>query len=421
MSTGIGIGGPGGGAGSADNSWNVPGVAFVSDSGDDGTGTVGDGNLPYKTVAAAHAASSKVIILSGTYTEAVALKSATTYFSYPGVLFTGGGLTLGETSTDTKWLGYSSFVGSFQPFAIYGYDFTNLVLEFDKVDGTAVAVRAEPASDSTFTITANSMNFSSPGAAGFSFGGDANGTMTVRDSIKAFYGVLMLEPTYTFDGDVTVNCPRIECLTGGLAADNAAYKQTFLSYGSTATSRFTINGDLYLDSIGSTLASLAAAISVQAATAGTIEFNGKIFAGKQRPIRWTGTGKLISKGRSLTENKTFDITAGEVILDNMRMVQGVANSITGSPTVWIEGSSFHSSAAGNIIDYTTGTAQLIINNTSAEGVAAGEFVNTGGAANAVGMDNVKSNLANDGAMTNHYATAPVGFTQEANVITPDFI
>jgi len=113
-------------------------------------------------------------------------------------------------------------------------------------------------------------------------------------------------------------------------------------------------------------------------------------------------------------------TDGQLVLNHGTLVQEQANSITGTASVWIQHCEMHSSSTDNVIDYTTATGQLIINDTNAEG-STGEFVNTGGAAYAVGMKNVYSNLANDGAMTNFYATAPLGFTQEANVKTPNFI
>ena len=214
---------PGGGGGGGANTWNVPGVAFVSDSGNDGAGTVGDGNLPYGTVAAAHAASSKVYILPGTYTESIAMKTETTYFSYPGVVFTGGTLTISENCTNTKWLGYSSFIGNFPPFSIHTFSCLNLVLEFDEIEGSTAAFRPLTASGSNVKLSANRITLTASSGGGITLGLDISGEINVKDFIKANYGVLLLEPTYTFQGDMVIKCPRIECLNLGTAGNNAAY------------------------------------------------------------------------------------------------------------------------------------------------------------------------------------------------------
>jgi hypothetical protein len=66
----------------------------------------------------------------------------------------------------------------------------------------------------------------------------------------------------------------------------------------------------------------------------------------------------------------------------------------------------------------SGTSQLVIRDTDAQG-STGEFVNTGGAANKVGMTNVVSNLANDVSMGSLYSA--LGFTQDDALVTPDSI
>jgi len=100
------------------------------------------------------------------------------------------------------------------------------------------------------------------------------------------------------------------------------------------------------------------------------------------------------------------------------MVQEAANGITGTASVWMQNNKIHSGSTANVIDYTTGTGQLIMNNVQAEG-STGLLVNTGGAANSVGMENVSSNLSNDGAMASLYTA--LGYTNEPNIKTPDFI
>jgi len=416
MSTGIGIGGPGGGAGSADNSWNVPGVAFVSPTGDNGTAVVGDGNKPYATWTAAQAASSEVWGLPGDYNEALALTSGTKYFRFPGVVFTGGGLTMSAACVDTHWLGHASFIGAFFPLLIL-HDFTGFIFEFDKIDATASAIRPTNSGNSTFEIRGNSMKHSATGGAGMSFGNQCSGSVDIKNPVEAFYGVFVLESTHTFDGVIDFNC-GIRCNNLGSAGNHAPFKQCFLAYASTANSVINLNGKLYMNEITVALASVAAAVSVFAASLGTININGKINAGKQRPLLNSAANKVNLNGSTITENKTFDISAGQLSVNSPVMVQEAANGITGTASVWMQNNKIHSGSTANVIDYTTGTGQLIMNNVQAEG-STGLLVNTGGAANSVGMENVSSNLANDGAMVSLYSS--LGYTNEPNIKTPDFI
>jgi hypothetical protein len=412
----------GGGAGA--NTWEIPTVAFVNPStGDNGTAVIGDGNLPYLTIAAAHAASNIIFFQPGSYTEQFAPGTGKTYFSYPGVIFTSGGInSTGATLVGTKFLGYAKFLGNQRLIYLDNATLTDVVIEFDSAETTSGAangcVRIDCDNPSTLTFRCNSIkDIYNGNAFGTLFKGPISGTLDVADSITGSYGVLELGFSGEYLRNFTVNCPRIICLDGGIAGNNAAYKQAVKYGGTEAGYKTTINGNIYHETVGA-LASVSGCVVAQYAGGGTLEINGSIEGGDQRGVVNLSSDKIILNGVGITtDNQAFVITNGELLIKGSTIVQGVANSITGSSKVWIYGSTITSTTTANIIDHLSNTSQLVIRDTDAEGTT-GEFVNTGGAARAVGMINVVSNLANDAAMTSLYTA--LGFTQDAALVTPDY-
>ena len=406
---------------SPENTWEIPTVAFVNPTtGDDLTAVIGDGNKPYATIAAAQAASSTVFLQPGNYIETFALVTGKTYFSYPGVLFTAGGIVnLGTTLVGTKFLGFASFISSSDCIKLESVVLTDVVLEFDRLEvtGSAYTLRIITTAKSNVVINGNSIyDPISYNAAAIVLRGPLNGSLNIKESITAALGVLGFGSAAEQVQDFTVNCPKITQMdTYGAAYPQ--YSQVIIASGIEEGYKVTINGDLYSDAIGTPGVNNGVVASIYSASLGVLEINGNIYAGTQRAILLSTACNIIMNGSIETTHQAFNTATGELLIKNSTIIQGVANSITGSPKVWIYGSTIKSTTTANIIDHTSATSTLVIRDTDAVGDT-GEFVNTGGAARAVGMTNVVSNLANDAAMTSLYTA--LGFTQDAALVTPDF-
>ena len=416
------VGGDSGG-GSGENTWEIPTVAFVNPTtGDNLTAVIGDGNKPYATIAAAQAASNIVFLQPDEYEEIIALDSGKTYFSYPGVIFTTGGIVnVGVTLVGTKFLGYAKFFGNQNLIRLDNITLTDVVIEFDSAETTSEAAGGccfiDCDNPSTLTFKCNSLkDIYNGNAFGASFKGPITGTLDVAESIIGSYGVLALGFSGEYLHNFTVNCPRIVCLNAGGFGNLDPYKQAVNYGGTEAGYKTTINGNIYHEVVG-TLGSFSGCVVARYTGGGTLEINGNLVGGDQRGIVNLSTDSIILNGGIDTVASAFTVTTGELLIKNSTILQGIANSITGSPKVWIYGSTINSTTTANVIDHLSGTSQLVIRDVDAQG-STGEFVNTGGGAFAVGMTNVVSNLANDASMTSLYTA--LGFTQDAALVTPDF-
>jgi hypothetical protein len=75
------------------NTWDMANVGFVDPSVPFGSGTLGDGNDPFRRVLdAVNAGASYIWLKPATYTETITLQSNKTYYCPAGVKFTSGGL-----------------------------------------------------------------------------------------------------------------------------------------------------------------------------------------------------------------------------------------------------------------------------------------------------------------------------------------
>ena len=411
---------------SPENTWEIPTVAFVNPDpavGNDGTAVIGDGNKPYLTIAAAQAASNIIFFQPyNDYTEKFALGTGKTYFSYPGVIFTTGGIVnTGGTLVGTKFLGYAKFFGNQNLIRLDNITLTDVVIEFDSAETTSGASGGccfiDCDNPSTLTFKCNSLkDIYNGNAFGASFKGPITGTLDVAESIIGSYGVLALGFSGEYLRNFTVNCPRIVCLNGGIAGNLDPYKQA-VNYGGTESGYKTvINGNVYHEAVG-TLANFSGCVVARYSGGGTLEINGNLVGGDQRGIVNLSTDNIIFNGGIDTVASAFTITTGEILIKNSTILQGIANSITGSPKVFIYGSTIKSTTTANIIDKLSAASKLVIRDTDAVGDT-GEFVNTGGGSFAVGMINVFSNLNNDSAMASLYTA--LGFTKDTALIVPDF-
>lgn len=410
---------PSGGGGS----WDLPTVAFVNPSGNNGTAVVGDGNLPYQTVAAAQAVSAIIFLQPGTYTETIALVTGKTYFSYPGVVFTTGGVeNTGSTLVGTKWLGYSRFIGTQQQIRLDNVTLTEVELEYDTMEitgGSNLCLYIDCDNTSTLQIRCNSMYdpFTANGSA-VVIKGPITGSLDVKEHVTGLYGVLTLGFSGEELDDFTVTCPRMVC--EGVA--NAGFSSTINCGGVNADKTLTINGDVHNDSTGAVTGDTGG-IFTRFTGGGNLVLNGNIYAGVQRGVNMDGTTNVIVNGNISTSGSAFVIIgAANLLLKGSTIVQAIANSITGaSSNVWIYDTSFNSTSNANIIEFITATGQLILNDVTAFGVSfsPGNLVNTGGNAYAVGMINVTSNYTNDVAMTSLFGS--LGYVEDSAILTPEFI
>lgn len=93
------------------NTWDISQTAFVDPlTGNDTTGLKGDGNLPFKTITAAQAASNFVLGLPGNYSGTITLADGVHYHFMPDVVFTAfSKLRDGGVASTVKITGHATF------------------------------------------------------------------------------------------------------------------------------------------------------------------------------------------------------------------------------------------------------------------------------------------------------------------------
>ena len=364
------VGGDSGG-GSGENTWEIPTVAFVNPTtGDNGTAVIGDGNKPYATIAAAQAASNIVFLQPDEYEEVIALDSGKTYFSYPGVIFTTGGIVnTGGTLVGTKFLGYAKFFGNQNLIRLDNITLTDVVIEFDSAETTSGAGGGccfiDCDNPSTLTFKCNSLkDIYNGNAFGAVFKGPITGTLDIAESIIGSYGVLALGFSGEYLHNFTVNCPRIVCLDGGSAGNLDAYKQAVNYGGTEAGYKTIINGNIYHEAVG-VLGSVSGCVVARYSGGGTLEINGNIIGGYQRGIVNQSTGSIILNGTIDTTTSAFTATNGNILIKNSSIIHGDGNLITGSPKVWIENSTL--ALSPKILMTATGTSGTALVDVNGEG------------------------------------------------------
>jgi hypothetical protein len=357
---------------SPENTWEIPTVAFVNPTtGDDLTAVIGDGNKPYATIAAAQAASNIVFLQPDEYTEVIALDSGKTYFSYPGVIFTTGGIVnVGGTLVGTKFLGYAKFFGNQNLIRLDNITLTDVVIEFDSAETTSGASGGccfiDCDNPSTLTFKCNSLkDIYNGNAFGAVFKGPITGTLDVAESIIGSYGVLALGFSGEYLHNFTVNCPRIVCLNAGGFGNLDPYKQAVNYGGTEAGYKTTINGNIYHEVVGVlvpiTLGNFSGCVVARYSGGGTLEINGNIIGGYQRGIVNLSTDSIILNGTIDTIASAFTITTGELLIKNSSIIQGTPSSITGSSKVFIYDTTIdHSTRSIMQVAGTTGTANVDI-------------------------------------------------------------
>lgn len=416
----------GGGGGS----WDLLRTAVIDpQTGDDATGTIGDGNLPYKTIAAATSAgATNFYLLPGTYTETVTVASNHTYYSAQGVLFTDGGILspagTGEIS-NWKWYGNANFIGDFRAFYLInsGVYYTDLVFEFDTIRTTGVNsidlyIWASVAQndESTVTIIGNEIDSYSANGNVIGPSGNVSGTIDIRKKLSGFYSLIASSGA----GKLTINCPNMVLKDGGPYGNNGSFKHLFVSYDITGYEDITINGNFYSEVTGS-LGSIAGVIVFHTASPPRLQFNGRAKADQLLyGVRMATPGGVVvvqgdmylPNGRLFYQTQTKNV----VSFENGRSTVSVA-STTGAlavpgTTVYLKDYEILMTANTHIISMTSINSEIYTNNVNAEGVGASAssyFINTGGAPFQAGLKNTWSTQNLDPGFVNSYAS---GFVNE---------
>jgi len=403
------------GAAGGGSEWNVPGVAFLEPSASGGT--IGDGNDPFPTHAAAVlAGATAFILLPGNYSEQFDLVSGASYYSYEGVTFVDGGITATANQTGTKWLGYADFVGNFQ--MIYFNDSVDLIdveIEFNEIEETAGGARGltlkAAAGGNLSNIKVKGKKF--VGVGGNGYGIYLRGRLGGSISIDEIYGDYSVIDSFGHeDSTLLISYNKLVLRDGGAANNLQQYKQAFISYNSDATSNITLRGDIY-NEVTALMGSNGATVTAWSGNAGTITIEGDIYALNNRSILCV-SGSIVHKiGRIKSLNKAYEVTAGKISANNNIIEQGTSSTVSGTGKLEISHTSVKSTTTDQIIDVAGNTSELRITNSILEGTSGLCVEHNAGTSVIAFQGNVSSNLANS-ALTD--ACSPTGFTQQTGLV-----
>ena len=430
----------------------VPGITNVNAAytlfvdlvyGDNATAQVGSLAKPYKTIVAATAAAvalgSSIPILihlrPGQYNEGIVFRDRIYYYADKGVVFytTGASDSFSDQQAVSGLFGYAQFTGSASITLSYG---CNLTIEFDKTDNATTngffqIVNGNSLYFPKINIICNSLTTTAANANGCRVRGQVDLTLNVKEFIKSPYSVLDVRgqgAVSGYTGNFTVNCPAIIIQDGGQFGNNASYKQCLVTYAVAATSVITINADLYNEVTTATfLGSNSGCISDwTTSNAYTLRLNGNIYAGTQRAILNNSGSKQLIQGNISTTSIVASVSAGNTQIKNSTIVRGDstdANAIigVGAANLYLNDCTiYNGDAAGgfNTISLTSASSRVYANNVVSQHATAADFFMSGIAGSSAGMINVQATRANNSITSLYTAT---GFTQEANLIVPQYI
>lgn len=399
----------------------VANVAFVSNSGNDSTGTIGDANKPYLTVAGAQGAgASKIIIEPGNYYEQVTLVSGTKYYCMQGVRWLAGGLRSPGVLTDTHWLGEAEFSGNYQMIYLLNSTLTSFVFRCHSITETGaggVGILIQGTGTSDVDIEMSHFNGYGGGAYSMRFQGKISGQVVVNRQIQGYYGIITIGQSEALDGDLRIQTPRLVLLDGGYVGNNAAYKQAINVQGMTATAQLHLDLEIHVQVVGA-LASQAAGLYAAAGT-GTIYMNGNIYGNDLRALYMVFSGgKVIVKGDLQSNDNAIHQTNGTLFVKGSTILTGDSILLSGAATTfYMEKCTVYNKTDGNsIISHLASSNAVYITDSHMEATGAASCIDTGGNGYSAGLINVTSNVANEGTFAEAYALP--GFTQEASLNVP---
>ena len=429
----------------------VPGITNVNAAytlfvdlvyGDNATAQVGSLAKPYKTIAAATAAAvalgSSIPILihlrPGQYNEGMVFRNNVYYYADKGVVFYTMGAydTFSDQQAVSGLFGYAKFRASANIQLNYGCTIT---MEFDSVDTTSLfgfyqITNSQLTYNPNINITCNSLKTDATNGYGCTTRGKVNLTVNVKEFIRSPYNVfdVRAQAGTPYTGNLNINCPKIILEDGGAYGNNAAYKTCYVSTAVAATSIVTIKGDLYNEVSSTTfIGSLSACISDWTTSNGyTLRFKGNIYAGTQRGILNNSGSKQLIQGNISTTSIVASVSAGNTQIKNSTIVRGDStdtNAIigVGAANLYLNDCTiYNGDAAGgfNTISLTSASSRVYANNVVSQHATAADFFMSGIAGSSAGMINVQATRPNNSITSLYTAT---GFTQEANLIVPQYI
>jgi len=417
----------------------MPGVAFVSPTGNDQEAVVGDQNKPFFNPINALSESDMVIILPGSYFTNINILSTgwnKTVYAMPGVIFTGGRINVTGASAVLNFLGSAVFTGAHNGLFVTGVN-SKVNFEFDRMDNTATVM--EVFSNAQVNVVCNSILCS--GLNGFGGGATVRDSSNVKMNIANFYHcqhrlVFFRAGTTSFSGKFEITCPDMRILANYQASYGNAAKAVF-EMDRTDGAEFIFNGNMTVDhnALGSGQRGCIAIVN-QLAAPSKVTINGDLNGGPFNPGLYTGfqayVGNVVMNGSvnadiqpplqllrsgGLATGKNFYMTFNGSVITGSAECQ-----IQDGKEIYFRDCSFYNSSAEegeyNIIySASSGDAsELYFYNCIAELAGVGDFINGGAAIGILGCHNVVSADPLGAGAVDTFA----GYTVIAGIKVPKF-
>ena len=233
------------------NTWDLPGVAFVANNGNDTTGVVGDGNKPFSTIAAALLVANTVYVKPGTYVEEVFIPQGSKHIHLmEGVIFTRGGFRDTPNMYNAKISGAGVFKGTSIPIKVMN-GLSAVDMEFDQCDNSGmlyIIYGGTNIAPNTLNLRCNNARVQGLSSNGFaSSNRDYSYThITIREHFTSDYSLFYVRGSATpsFYGDLTVSCPKFNMIGGG-GDGYTNLNKNLLQVASASAARIDIKGDYY--------------------------------------------------------------------------------------------------------------------------------------------------------------------------------
>ena len=233
------------------NTWDLPGVAFVANNGNDSTGVVGDGNKPFLTIAAALVAANMVYVKPGVYLEEVFIPQGSKHIHLmDGVYFTRGGFRDTANMYYAKISGRGIFKGTSVPIKVMnGSSVVDMEFDYCEVSGMFYIIYGGTnTAPNTLNLKCNSVRVYGTASNGFaSSNRDYSYTqISIKEYYTADYSLFYVRgsETASFYGELTVNCPKFNMLGGG-GDGYSNLNKNLLQVASSTSARIDIKGDYY--------------------------------------------------------------------------------------------------------------------------------------------------------------------------------
>lgn len=239
--------------GEVNAAWSVLNIAFVSpQTGNDSTAVVGDGNMPFQSIAAAQNAANYITLLPGTYSGTHTLANGKNYNCMIGVIFPSNSKVRdGGTTINFKMTGKAVF-NSFS----YGFEFTGTGtvanIELDSFDNVrTVCFTSAPNQDIIIKCRSILTNCNNGGAYACRIYNDSKIYIEAYEKCYSYHWFVSAAGPSTTYAEFTLKCPDIRILS--LSTYGNAYKALINDQGNTPVI-WTVEGDFKNESLVQTSA-----------------------------------------------------------------------------------------------------------------------------------------------------------------------